>query len=232
MNKQGIMKHTHRSLILLTGVIMVLVSTGLAAGEAIKLPPAATAGGMPLTEALQVRRTVRHFAQRSLTLAQVSQLLWEADGVTDARGHRTSPSAGATYPLDLYLVVVERGVAGLPAGIYHYDVAAQALTPLTRGDFSAAVARACLNQAWMTEAPVMVVITGEYRRCTARYGERGVRYTHMEAGNVSQNVFLAAESLGLGAGIVGAFEDKALAQVLKLPLGHEALLVMPVGYKH
>ena len=77
----------------------------------------------------------------------------------------------------------------------------------------------------------MVVITGEYRRCTARYGERGVRYTHMEAGNVSQNLFLAAEALGLGAGIVGAFEDKALAQVLKLPPAHEPLLVMPVGYK-
>jgi SagB-type dehydrogenase family enzyme len=229
--KRGAVMHSYWSLILVIGLVMVFPSTGLAE-EAIKLPLPATKGGMPLTEALQARRTVRHFATRALDLAQVSQLLWEADGMSDPQGHRTSPSAGATYPLDLYLLAGERGVTNLPAGIYHYDVRAQALTPLIRGDFRTAVAKACLNQAWMTEAPVMVVITGEYRRCTARYGDRGIRYTHMEAGNVSQNLFLAAESLSLGAGIVGAFGDQALAQVLKLPPAHEPLLVMPVGLKH
>jgi SagB-type dehydrogenase family enzyme len=217
-------------LFMMLGIIMVFPSGGLA-GEAIKLPPPATKGGMPLAEALQSRRTVRHFANRPVSLGQISQLLWEADGLSDPRGLRTSPSAGATYPLDLYLVVGERGVTNLPAGVYRYDVAAHELAPLVRGDFHAPVARACLHQAWMTEAPVMVLITGEYRRCTARYGQRGIRYTHMEAGNVSQNLFLAAEALGLGAGIVGAFDDKALAQVLKLPPVHEPLLVMPVGYK-
>ncbi|MFZ5448488.1 MAG: SagB/ThcOx family dehydrogenase [Thermodesulfobacteriota bacterium] len=219
------------SLFLVVGIFMFFSSNGSSA-EAIKLPPPATKGGMPLAEALQARRTIRHFAARPLDLAQVSQLLWEGDGLSDPRGLRTSPSAGATYPLDLYLVVGEQGVTNLPAGVYRYEVAAHALTPITKGDFRAPVARACLHQAWMTEAPVMVVITGEYRRCTARYGQRGVRYTHMESGNVSQNLFLAAEALGLGAGIVGAFDDKALAQVLKLPPAHEPLLVMPVGYKH
>jgi SagB-type dehydrogenase family enzyme len=199
--------------------------------EAIKLPPPVKTGGMPLVEALTVRRTVRHFASRPLDLGRISQLLWGADGTSDPRGLRTSPSAGATFPLDLYLVVGERGVADLAAGVYHYQVAAHALAPVVPGDLRAAVPRASLHQSWMTQAPVMVVITGEYRRCSARYGERGVRYTHMEAGNVSQNLFLAAEALGLGAGIVGAFEDKALAQVLKLPPAHEPLLVMPVGYK-
>jgi SagB-type dehydrogenase family enzyme len=218
-------------LILVLGIVMVFPSSGLAA-EAIKLPPPATRGGKPLAEALQIRRTVRHFANRSLDLAQLSQLLWKADGVSDSQGHRTSPSAGATYPVDLYLVVGERGVTSLPAGIYHYEVAPHALMPVARGNFHPLVARACLHQAWMAEAPVMLVITGEYRRCTARYGQRGIRYTHMEAGNVSQNLFLAAESLDLGAGIVGAFEDQALAQVLKLPPAHEPLLVMPVGYKY
>ena len=135
---------------------------------------------MPLAEALEVRRTVRRFASRPLDLAQVSQLLWSAGGTSDPRGLRTAPSAGATYPLDLYLVVGERGVKDLPAGIYHYRVEAHALAPVAPGDARAAVARASLHQSWMAEAPVMVVITGEYRRCTARYGERGVRYTHME----------------------------------------------------
>ena len=213
------------------GITLFSPSGGQGA-EAIKLPPPIKHGGMSLAEALEVRRTVRRFASRPLDLAQISQLLWGADGTSDPRGLRTSPSAGATYPLDLYLVVGERGVKDLPAGVYRYQVGGHALTPEVPGDVRAAVALASLHQSWMTQAPVMVVITGEYRRCTARYGERGVRYTHMEVGNVSQNLFLAAEALGLGAGIVGAFEDKALAQVLKLPPAHEPLLVMPVGYKH
>jgi SagB-type dehydrogenase family enzyme len=219
------------ALFLALGMIMMVPAAGSAA-EAIKLPAPYTSGGMALAATLQARRTVRQFASRSLEPAQISQLLWEADGVSDPRGLRTSPSAGATYPLDLYLVVKERGAAHLPAGIYHYEVGNHALTPVARGDFHARVAGACLSQTWMAQAPVMVVITGEYRRCTARYGQRGVRYTHMEAGNVSQNLFLAAESLGLGAGIVGAFDDQALAQVLKLPPAQEPLLVMPVGYKY
>lgn len=219
------------SLIMVLGILM-FNSSGSQGAEAIKLPRPAKKGGMSLAEALEARRAVRHFAARPLDMANISQLLWEADGLSDPRGLRTSPSAGATYPLDLYLVVGEEGVIDLPAGVYRYLVAEHALAPLAPGDGRAAVARACLHQTWMTEAPVMVVITGEYRRCAARYGERGIRYTHMEAGNVSQNLFLAAEALGLGAGIVGAFEDKALAQALKLPPAHEPLLVMPVGYKH
>jgi SagB-type dehydrogenase family enzyme len=114
-------------------------------------------------------------------------------------------SAGATYPLDLYLVVGERGVKDVPAGIYHYQALAHALAPMAPGDARAAVARASRHQSWMAGAPVLVVITGEYRRCSARYGERGVRYTHMESGNVSQNLFLTAEALGPEP-IVGAFE--------------------------
>jgi SagB-type dehydrogenase family enzyme len=222
--------HIIGSLIMVMGIILFQPSGGQGA-EVIKLPPPAKHGGMALAEALEARRTVRRFAARPLDLPQVSQLLWGADGTSDPRGLRTSPSAGATYPLDLYLVVGERGVVNLPAGVYHYLVAENALTPLAPGDLRAAVARASLHQTWMAEAPVMVVITGEYRRCMGRYGQRGIRYTHMEAGNVSQNLFLAAEALGLGAGIVGAFDDQALAQVLKLPPAHEPLLVMPVGYK-
>ena len=222
--------HIWWSFVMMLGVMLLYPSGGQGA-EAVKLPPPVKTGGMALAEALQIRRTVRRFASRPLDLVQVSQLLWSAGGATDPRGLRTAPSAGATFPLDLYLVVGERGVKALPAGIYHYRVEAHALAFVAPGDARAAVARASLHQSWMAEAPVMVVITGEYRRCTARYGERGVRYTHMEAGNVSQNLFLAAEALGLGAGIVGAFEDKALAQAVKLPPAHDPLLVMPVGYK-
>ncbi len=199
--------------------------------EVVKLPPPAHQDAMSVEAALKARRTVRLFASRGLNLALVSQLLWGADGVSDPRGRRTAASAGATYPLEIYLVVGEHGVSGLPAGVYRYLVKAHALETAVKGDQRQAVASASLHQAWMTQAPVMVVIAAEYSRCTARYGERGIMYTHMEAGHVGTNVFLQAEALGLGAGIVGAFEDRGLSIVLKLPREYVPLLVMPVGYK-
>jgi SagB-type dehydrogenase family enzyme len=219
------------------GVVTVMVTlfftaaAGLGA-DPIKLPPPSHQGKVSVAEALKKRRTMRQFAQRGLDLSQVSQLLWGTDGQSDPRGLRTAPSAGATFPLEIYLVVGERGVTGLAPGLYHYRPDSHTLELTHKGDLRSAVARASLHQTWMAEAPVMMVIAGEYRRCTNRYGERGLRYTHMESGNVSQNLFLAAAALGLGAGIVGAFEDKALARVLNLPPGQEPLLVMPVGYKH
>jgi SagB-type dehydrogenase family enzyme len=224
-------------MLIIWGIVMVMMGIFFnpAAGqgaEAVKLPPPAPKGAVSVAEALKARRTVRRFASRTLALAQVGQILWAADGLTDPRGLRTAPSAGATYPLELYLVVGEQGVTGLAPGVYRYRVGDHALEPTVKGDLRDPVARASLNQSWMAEAPVIVVIAAEYRRCTARYGDRGVMYTHIESGNVSQNVFLQAEALGLGAGIVGAFEDRGLAQALKLPQGQVPLLVMPVGYKH
>jgi SagB-type dehydrogenase family enzyme len=219
------------------GGVMVMVSLVFStipgqANDVIKLPAPSSKGRMSVEEALQKRRTVRHFAQRGLDLAQVSQLIWGTHGISDTRGYRTAPSAGATYPLEFYLVVGERGVAGLAPGLYHYNPKAHTLKLTQKGDLRAAVARACLNQAWMAEAPVMVVFAAEYRRSKTRYGERGIRYTHIEVGNASQNLFLQAGALGLACGIVGAFQDRTLQELFKLPASREPLLVMPVGYQH
>ena len=202
------------------------------AAEAIKLPEPAFKGQMSVEKALSQRRTIRQFANRGLDLAQVSQLLWGTNGISDSRGLRTAPSAGATYPLELYLVVGERGVTGLAPGLYHYRPGPHTLELTQKGDLRPAVTRDCLYQTWMAQAPVMVVFAAEYRRCMARYGDRGIRYTHMEVGHAGQNLFLQAEALGLACGIVGAFQDKALQATLKLPSSHEPLLVMPVGYSH
>ena len=201
------------------------------AAELIKLPRPALKGSMSVEEALQQRRTVRFFTSRSLDLQQVSQLLWATQGITDPRGLRTAPSAGATYPLEIYLVAGDRGVTNLTPGVYRYRPVDHALELTLKGDHRTQVARACLSQSWMAAAPVMVVFTAEYQRCTARYGERGIRYTHMEVGHAGENLFLETQALGLAAGIVGAFTDKALRQTLHLPKEHEPLLVMPVGYK-
>ena len=224
------MKIVWGSVMLLIGLLFI--PSGSRGEAIIKLPPPVHQGKLSVEEALSLRRTVRHFANRALDLKQVSQLLWGADGLSDPRGLRTAPSAGATYPLDLYLVVGERGVGQLGPGLYHYRPGDHSLELASKGDLRAGVARAALHQTWMAEAPVIVVITGEYSRCTRRYGERGIMYTHMEAGNVGQNLFLQAEALGLGAGIVGAFVDYSMTQVLGLPKEHEPLLIMPVGYKH
>jgi SagB-type dehydrogenase family enzyme len=219
------------------GCVMVTVSLFFSSAtsqgaENIKLPPPAHKGKMSVEEALKKRRTVRHYANRGLDLTQVSQLLWGTDGISDSRGYRTAPSAGATYPLEFYLVVGERGVTGLAPGLYHFRPDTHTLKLTQPGDLRAPVARACLHQSWMAEAPVMVIFAAEYRRCMARYGERGVRYTHMEVGHAGQNLYLQAEALGLACGIVGAFQDRVLSEILKLPAQHEPLLVMPVGYRH
>ena len=214
-------------------MVSLFFTTGTVPGaDLVKLPAPTFQGKMSVAEALQKRRTVRQFANRGLELAQVSQLLWGTDGVSDPRGLRTAPSAGATYPLEIYLVVGERGVAGLAPGLYRYRPDSHALELTREGDLRTQVARASLHQTWMAGAPVMVVLAGEYRRCTARYGERGIRYTHMEVGHAGQNLFLQAQALNLSCGIVGAFEDRTLSEILHLPKQHEPLLIMPVGYSH
>jgi SagB-type dehydrogenase family enzyme len=200
--------------------------------EAIKLPPPAKKGTVSVEEALQVRRSNRTFANRPLELAQISQMLWAADGINNPQGKKTAPAARAAYAVELYVVVGERGVTNLAPGIYRYLATDNALEPVAQGEFRAAVAKACNSQAWIEKAPVLVVITGDYARCAAKNGEqKAPMYTHMESGFVAQNLFLQVEALGLGAGIAGGFNDKALAQALKLPAKDVPLLVMPVGYK-
>jgi SagB-type dehydrogenase family enzyme len=215
---------------------MLLISIGLSvtpleARTLVNLPTPAFQGTVAVAQALKSRRTIRQFANKPLTQEQLSQLLWAAYGITDPRGLRTAPSAGALYPLDMYVVVGERQVSGLAAGVYHYLPEKQALEPKRLGDLRHGVARASLHQDWMAEAPVLFIITGEYRRCQVKYGERGIRYTHMESGHAAQNIFLQAEALGLGAGIVGAFENAVLTHTLDLPPAHDPLLILPVGYK-
>jgi len=197
----------------------------------IHLPSPARNGGIALAEALDGRRTIRSFAPRPLSLDQLSQLLWATYGVTDRRaGARTAPSAGALYPLDCYLAAGAKGVEGLTAGVYHYLPLDHALEAMITGDKRREVARASLNQLWMAEAPVMVIITVEYQRTMGRYRERGRRYVHMEVGHAGENLFLQGVAIGLGAGIVGAFDDEAVAEALQLPARHEPLLICPVGY--
>ncbi len=189
-------------------------------------------GKVSVEMAVKERRTIRDFQPKPLALDQLSQLFWSAQGITDEkRGFRAAPSAGALYPLDLYAVVGEGGVEGLEHGVYHYQPANHSVQLVRKGDRRKEVASASLWQMWVARAPVIFVITSEYERITRKYGKRGIRYAQIEVGHVGQNIFLQSGALGLGAGIVGAFRDEALAKAIGAPKTHEPLLVMPVGHK-
>jgi len=165
-------------------------------------------------------------------LEQLSQLLWASQGITDNMAFkRAVASGGALYPMDIYAVVGTESVNGLSTGNYHYEPEKHSVSKISEGDLRDSLAKASLSQMWMARAPLNLVITAEYSRICSKYGERGVRYAMIEAGHVGQNIFLQAEAMGLGAGIVGAFHDISVIQVMNIPNTHEPLLVMPVGYK-
>jgi len=199
----------------------------------ISLPKPSEDGRMSVERAIKERRTIRHFQGKALNLSQLGQLLWAGQGITEKGGfgRRAAPSGGALYPLDLYAVVGKDGVAELKPGIYRYVPDRHSLVEITPGDKRQSVARGSWGQMWMAEAPVILAIVAEYKRITRKYGERGIRYALIEVGHVGQNLFLQAEALGLGAGIVGAFEDEEIASVLKCSPGQDPICLLPIGYK-
>mgnify|MGYP006291593073 CR=1 FL=1 len=196
-------------------------------GEEVILPEPQYESDTPLEEALRQRRSIRDYGEEPLTLAEVGQLLWSAQGITNQRGYRTAPSAGALYPLELYVVVGE--VERLSPGVYHYDPQSHALERTGDGDRRQALASEALGQASVRRGAIDIVFTAIYERTTDKYGHRGRRYAHMEAGHAAQNVYLQCVSLELGAVVVGAFRDKSVQDVLELPEERVPLYIMPVG---
>lgn len=196
--------------------------------DKIPLPRPVLKGRLSVEEAIHDRISRRRFQDQGLNLAQAGQLLWSAGGLGAAGTagvSRAAPSAGATYPLELYLAAGD--VEGLDAGLYHYDYRAHALEMLQRADLRARLARACLGQEMVAHAPVSIVMVARYERTTRRYGERGYRYVYMEAGYVSQNIYLQVEALQLATVAVGAFDDAAVKEILAVE--GAPLLLMPVG---
>lgn len=199
-----------------------------AAPKAVKLSAPRATGEVSVEGALKARRSLRSFGATPLTLAEVSQLLWAAQGVTDERGRRTAPSAGALYPLELYLVA--GNVTGLPSGVYRYRPVEHELVQVAAGDRRAQVAAACW-QSWVAEAPASVAFTAVYARTAKKYGERSVRYVPIEVGAAAENLALQAAALGLGTTVVGAYDDAKLAATLGSAADEQPLALMPVGRK-
>jgi SagB-type dehydrogenase family enzyme len=195
--------------------------------QPIQLPRPRLKSGVSFEKVLGERRSVKEYSGEALTIENVSQLLWAAQGVTRPEGWRTAPSAGATFPLELYLVA--GNVKGLAQGLYRYRANQHKLIQLGNKDLRADLAAAALGQEWMKESAIIIVIAAVYDRATRKYGQRGIRYAHMEVGHAAQNVYLQAASLNLGTALVGAFDDKRVKEALKLPSDEQPLGLMPVG---
>lgn len=220
--------------VLISGLFVIgvnVVGSSIAFGDAqeISLPTMQVDGKISVENAMSKRQTYRSFRSVAITQGQLGQFLWAANGNRPGTSRKVIPSAGALYPLEIYAVVGENGVTGLPAGIYNYIPSNHSITKTFDGDKRDDVAAAALNQSWLANAPVIIVISAIYERTTRKYGERGVRYVHMESGAADQNLYLEAVAQGLYAGTIGAFDDASVSEVMHFPSNVKPLLLVGVG---
>jgi SagB-type dehydrogenase family enzyme len=195
--------------------------TVVSGAKIIELSEPALKGGMSFEEAIAARRSVRDFAGDRLTEKELSQLLWSAQGITRSWGGRTAPSAGALYPIELYIVLQE--------GLFRYVSRGHKLVRISDQNLFNPLAGAALGQECLRNAPAVIVITAVYERTERKYGRRGERYVKMEVGHAAENILIQAVSLGLGAVPIGAFYDDQVSRALNLPENHEPLYLIPVG---
>jgi len=192
----------------------------------IKLPRPKTAGRISLEEAIVRRHSVREFSKKELSLDEISQLLWAAygqrDGDSATGASKTVPSAGALYPMEIYLVSSN--------GVFHYLPSSHSLEEMSDKDLRSSLSGTALWQEAIARAAVDFVIACVYDRICLKYGERGIRYAHIEAGHIAQNIHLQAVCLGLGSVPIGAFSDTAVQKALYLPKDNMPLYIIPVGY--
>jgi SagB-type dehydrogenase family enzyme len=195
----------------------------------VKLPQPRFKSNSSVEQTLGNRRSRRNYTYDPISLSDISQLCWAAQGITDIqKGFRTAPSAGGLYPIEIYVVV---GNSNIESGAYHYSPEEHTLVLVKHGDLREQLYKAALDQKWVKEGAIDLVITGVFSRTTSKYGTRGSeRYVWMEAGHVAENIYLQAEALGLGTVSVGAFYDEQVQETLSVPSDHTPLYIMPVGH--
>lgn len=187
----------------------------------------ATVRTASLEELLRQRRSIRAYSDAPLTQDEVMKLLWAGQGITGGRGYRTAPSAGALYPLEIYVVV--GNVDNLAPGIYKYNPVKNELNLVKEGDVRTSLAAASLGQRSVSDGAIDIVIAAVYERTKIKYGSRGEKYVHIEVGHTAQNICLQATALGLGLVTIGAFDDAAVTRVIGMSKDESPLYVMPVG---
>lgn len=193
----------------------------LQVGETVSLPSPRQEGPLSLEAAIARRRSIRDYARSPIPLEAIGQLLWSAAGITAQGWFRAAPSAGACYPLEVYLACEQ--------GLFHYVPQQHSVVKVQSDDSRQALCGAAHGQEFVAAAAVSIIFAAVYDRTTGRYGERGIRYVHMDVGHAAQNVHLQAEAFGLGSCPIGAFDDKAVAAVLRLPAEQRPVYIVPVG---
>ena len=195
--------------------------------ETIQLPEPRYDGDVSVEQALRKRRSIRSYKNDLLDLSEISQILWAAQGITSPRRFRTAPSAGALYPLELY--VIAGNVKNLAPAIYKYKPGKHVLVKIVAGDWRSELSRAALSQSAIKKAPAVLLFCAVYERTTGKYGRRGIRYVHMEVGHAAQNVCLQAIALGLNTAVIGAFRDTDVKNIANLAADEQPLYFVPVG---
>lgn len=193
----------------------------------ITLPQPLTTGNISVEEALLTRKSTRTYSKEYLLLSEISQLLWAAQGITRQDGKRTAPSAGALYPLELYIVAGQ--VHGLDPGVYRYHPQEHTLERVIHGNRQKELSAVALKQQSIQDGAAVLVVAGVYSRTARKYAKRAERYVHIETGHAAQNVFLQAMSLGLSTVVIGAFDDSGVKRVLRMQRNESPLLIMPLG---
>ncbi len=205
--------------------------------DMIKLPAPKLKSSVSVEETMLNRRSIRDFKPDALSLEQVSQVLWAAYGITKEMstpsflrgGLKTAPSAGALYPLEIYVVI--GNVKGLEKGIYKYLPEGHFLMKTYDQDVRKELAEAALNQEFIEQAPISLFYSAVFSRTTKKYKSRGrERYVCMDLGHSAENVCLQVVAMGLGTCAVGAFEDRMVSNVMMIPDEEEPLYIMPIGY--
>jgi len=199
----------------------------------ISLPSPILTGNMSVEQAIQDRRSVRHYTNQSITLQDVSQLLWAAQGITDkADNLRAAPSGGQVYPLEVYIIVGKGGVDGLGEGVYHYVPSNNSLEKTSEIDVRSDLSQAANGQIWVKEAPVDIVITGDYNKMIDKYRDEmlSIRFVNLEAGHAGENIYLEAGARGLVTVSLGSFKDDQVHTILGLPDNENTIYIFPVGH--
>lgn len=194
------------------------------------LPEPSKQGQRSLEECLFERKSIREFTSKPITVTQIGQILWAAQGRTNTEGHRTAPSAGALYPLEILLATGI--VQELETGAFRYIPDEHGLELIIKGEVRDELAVAALDQDCVRNGAAVLILTAIPERITGKYGQRGHLYMYMEAGHVAQNIYLQATALGLGTVAVGAFYDNTVKRILQLPPKKEPLYILPIGHPH
>ncbi len=197
------------------------------AAASVKLPAPDLSSHHSLEACLLTRRSTREFSAEALDLGQLTQLLWAAQGVTGLGGLRTSPSAGALYPLRTY--VAAGNVEGLEAGVYRYDPDGHLLKPVGSGDRRGRLELAAMGQECARQAAVAVLLTGHYGLSRREFGDECVRLAQLEAGHAAQNLCLQATALHLGVIGLGKFDKDLLREAMDIPEKEDPLYLLVAG---